>query len=191
YIRRDRYCPTLHTGCANMLKKDTNGMYFISSGIPMVNQMATQIRLDKNRVEERRVDKLCLPPFKTEKKAYGIKNNILLTNEEWNNIKSTVGDYQRYINALSLSDKIVSDKIVSHYQQLLNAIELERYEGEGAKRGAIARGMGERDVHGDTYTNRNQFNGQGARKTGGGEDSWEKKIPAVPLGLSGLWPSKT
>ncbi|MEG1800860.1 MAG: hypothetical protein RR273_02685 [Oscillospiraceae bacterium] len=160
YIRMDRYTPTTHTSYANMLKKDTNGMYYLPFGIPVVDQMPTQVREGKSRKGEKREDEVFMRGVKTHKKPYGIKNNIFLTNEELQNIKSRIRDYQKYINTLSVSQDLVRDEVQSHYQQLLVLIGLEEYGHQRAKP---------------------------ARKE---DNLWTKELPPVPQRLSEIWPSK-
>lgn len=73
YIRADRYKPTAYQDEKSMLQVKENGSYTI--GIPNGNQMATQVRLGKDRIDkEREADKppsrSFIPPTLEEVKAY-------------------------------------------------------------------------------------------------------------------------
>lgn len=76
YIRNDRYKPTVYTDEINQLEVKENKAYTIAStgcqplGIPNGYQMDTQVRLGKDRLEEKDKEKEFLADFEEAWKAY-------------------------------------------------------------------------------------------------------------------------
>ena len=58
YIRNDRYKPTVYQGEKSKLIEKENKAYTerLTVGIPIVNQMDTQVRIDKSRIEKSRIN---------------------------------------------------------------------------------------------------------------------------------------
>lgn len=108
YIRNDRYKPTVYSEEMARLSCKENGAYTIGipGGIPNGYQMETQDRLGKDRLGQDRIGEdieppAALPPEKPKKHKYGSYNNVLLTDEELDKLKSEFPDWEARIERLS------------------------------------------------------------------------------------------
>ena len=106
FIRTDRYKETVYQEEKAMLDTKDNKAYTLCQplGIPNDNQMETQVRLGKDRLElgkDSIEDKSDKPP-KPPRHKYGIYNNVLLTDEDMEKLKEEYPtDYQERIDRLS------------------------------------------------------------------------------------------
>ena len=106
FIRTDRYKETVYQEEKAMLETKDNKAYTLCQplGIPNDNQMETQVRLGKDRLElgkdsiEDKSDKPTKPP----RHKYGRYNNVLLTDEEMEKLQAEYPtDYQERVERLS------------------------------------------------------------------------------------------
>ena len=130
YIRRDRYTETKYIDEKSQLTTDAKGAYTALAttcqphGIPMVNQMDTQVRLGKVRLGKDRLDNipqsddadmLSAPPKKSPKKKYGEYQRVLLTDDEHSKL---VKDYKNANDLIKFLDEYIEMKgykAKSHY----------------------------------------------------------------------------
>lgn len=104
YIRNDRYKPTLCQAELKQLEEGENKEYEL--GIPMVDQMDTQVRLGKDRLGKVRIGENILPSADASEKPvrhkYGQYNNVLLSDEDMEKLKSEfTEDWEQRIERLS------------------------------------------------------------------------------------------
>lgn len=130
YIRNDRYKETKYKEEKATLSLDENNAY--TFGIPSGYQMDTQVRLGKDRLE---LDKDSIedisdsdepePPApikksKPVKHKYGEYENVLLTDEELEKLKTEYSDYQDRIERLSSYVASTGKSYKSHYATIRN-----------------------------------------------------------------------
>lgn len=112
-IRADRYTETQWVEEKSLLVIDKNtGKYSLATtGIPNGNQVATQVRLGK--VREVKVN--------TNKKCYGEFENVFLTDEEKQKLKSRYGTIttKNLVEELSTYIKSTGKRYKNHYATLL------------------------------------------------------------------------
>ena len=129
YIRNDRYKETKYKEEKATLSLDENNAY--SLGIPSGYQMDTQVRLGKDRIElgKDRIDDMSdsdepepPAPKKTKpvKHKYGEYNNVLLTDEELEKLKTEYSDYEERIERLSSYVASTGKSYKSHYATIRN-----------------------------------------------------------------------
>lgn len=136
YIRNDRYKETKYKEEKATLYYDENNAYTLdvpydsqmtTFGIPSDNQMDTQVRLGKDRIGkvsivEDSVSDETTPTKKTKpiKHKYGEYNNVLLTDEELDKLKTEYSDYQERIERLSSYVASTGKSYKSHYATIRN-----------------------------------------------------------------------
>ena len=101
FIRTDRYKETVYQEEKAMLNTKDNKAYTLNYplGIPNDNQMETQVRLGKDRLE---LGKDSIEDNKPPRHKYGLYNNVLLTDEDMDKLKEEFPtDYQERIDRLS------------------------------------------------------------------------------------------
>ena len=124
YIRNDRYKETKYKEEKSTLILDENNSY--TTGIPSVNQMDTQVRLGKDRLSKDSIDNSILPDSGESehptpkintpvKHKYGEYNNVLLTDEELQKLKTEYSDYQERIERLSSYVASTGKSYKNHY----------------------------------------------------------------------------
>lgn len=123
YIRTDRYTETKYKNEKALLMLDENNAYtsgiptdnqLSTNGIPMVDKMDTQDRLGKDSIEEDSKKEI-YKEKKPIKHKYGEYNNVLLTDEELQKLKTEYSDYQERIERLSAYIASKGTKYQSHY----------------------------------------------------------------------------
>ena len=129
YIRNDRYKETVYQEEKSLLETKENKAY--TFGIPSVNQMETQVRLGKVSIGKDSLDKYSIsdsdePEQPTPKKAkpvkhkYGEYNNVLLTDEEMEKLKTEYSDVDERIERLSSYVASTGKSYKSHYATIRN-----------------------------------------------------------------------
>lgn len=128
YIRNDRYKETVYQEEKSMLEVKENKAYTL--GIPDGYQMETQVRLGKDRlgkdsIGEDRIDdavdtSVSASASKPQKHKYGEYNNVLLTDEELEKLKTEYFDYEERIERLSSYVASTGKKYKSHYATIRN-----------------------------------------------------------------------
>ena len=126
YIRNDRYKETVYQEEKNLLETKENKAY--TFGIPSVNQMETQVRLGKYSIDKDSIDLADSdePEQPTPKKAkpvkhkYGEYNNVLLTDEEMEKLKTEYSDVDERIERLSSYVASTGKSYKSHYATIRN-----------------------------------------------------------------------
>ena len=79
YIRNDRYSETKYVEEKSQLEYDENNAYRLTSGIPLVDERLTQVRLGKDRLGKDSIERGDKSPAR---KKYGEYNHVLLTDEQ-------------------------------------------------------------------------------------------------------------
>ena len=107
FIRTDRYKETVYQEEKSKLHTKENKAYTLSEhlGIPNDNQMETQVRLGKDRLELGK-DSIDIDesdkPTKPPRHKYGLYKNVLLTDDDLEKLKEEFPfDYQERIDRLS------------------------------------------------------------------------------------------
>ena len=104
FIRTDRYKETVYQEERAMLETKENKAYTLRQplGIPNDNQMETQVRLGKDRLElgKDSID-MSDKPTKPSRHKYGLYNNVLLSDEELDKLKAEFSDWEERIDRLS------------------------------------------------------------------------------------------
>ena len=130
YIRNDRYKETVYQEEKAQLEIKKNKAYTLNNeiGIPNDNQWDTQVRLGKDSIELVK-DSIDIydsdesepsPPAKKVKHKYGEYNNVLLTDEELQKLKTEYSDYQERIERLSSYVASTGKRYKSHYATIRN-----------------------------------------------------------------------
>ncbi len=126
-IRKDRYTETRYRKEKARLYEENGVYHFISEGKPLVYQMETQSRREKNKLEkvnldkERVVEKSPAPDEETNKKQsllLGTFENVEMTKEEYRKLKAEFSDFEKLIN--NFSEKLM--KRGYRYQNHYDAI---------------------------------------------------------------------
>ena len=128
YIRNDRYKETKYKEEKASLTFDENNAY--TFGIPSGYQMDTQVRLGKDRIElgKDRIDNMPdsdepeppAPNKKPVKHKYGEYNNVLLTDDELQKLKTEYSDFEERIERLSSYVASTGKSYKSHYATIRN-----------------------------------------------------------------------
>ena len=123
YIRNDRYKETVYQEEKSQLTLKDNNAYTI--GIPDGYQTETQVRLGKDRlgkvsIEEDIVTDSGKPKSKPTKHKYGEYNNVLLTDDELQKLKTEYSDYEECIERLSSYVASTGKSYKSHYATIRN-----------------------------------------------------------------------
>ena len=127
YIRNDRYKETVYQEEKALINTKDNKAYTlgIQDGSQMVYQMDTQVRLGKDRLGKESIeidvsDETPPTPKKPVKHKYGEYNNVLLTDEELEKLKTEYSDYQQKIENLSSYVASTGKSYKSHYATIRN-----------------------------------------------------------------------
>ena len=129
YIRNDRYKETVYQEEKSLLDTKDNKAY--TFGIPNDNQTETQVRLGKDSIGKISIDKDNMAdsvepeqpkPKKNKpvKHKYGEYNNVLLTDEELEKLKTEYSDYQERIERLSSYVASTGKSYKNHYATIRN-----------------------------------------------------------------------
>ena len=142
-LRKDRYSPTQYVDQMNRLEIKDNGAYTekeIETPIPQLatewqpngNQMATQDSIGKDRLDKVSIGKVSIgedisdsdepkpPKSKPTKHKYGEYNNVLLTDDELQKLKTEYSDYEERIERLSSYVASTGKSYKSHYATIRN-----------------------------------------------------------------------
>mgnify|MGYP003289162891 CR=1 FL=1 len=106
YIRNDRYKETVYQEEKAKLTIKENNAYTLDNplGIPNDNQMDTQYRIGKDRLElgKDSIEDISGKPTKPPRHKYGLYNNVLLSDDDMDKLKEEYPtDYQERIDRLS------------------------------------------------------------------------------------------
>ena len=139
YIRNDRYKETVYKDEKAQLQLKENGAYSerLTVGIPDGYQMDTQDRLGKDRLgkESIEIEEEGGKPPRAQKHKYGEYNNVLLSDEDLEKLKSKYPSiYKSYIERLSSYIESTGKKYKSHYATILNWIRKDE-ESEKCSKG--------------------------------------------------------
>ena len=129
YIRNDRYKETVYQEEKSLLETKENKAY--TFGIPTGYQMETQVRLGKDSIGKVSLDKYSISDSdepeqpapkkpKPVKHKYGEYNNVLLTDEELEKLKTEYSDYEERIERLSSYVASTGKSYKSHYATIRN-----------------------------------------------------------------------
>ena len=116
YIQKDRFKPTKYQDEKSQLELDENQSY--TKCIQNVSIMDTQVRLGKDSIDI--IDSDESKPQKTVKHKYGEYNNVLLTDEELQKLKTEYCDYKDRIERLSSYVASTGKRYKSHYATIRN-----------------------------------------------------------------------
>jgi Asp-tRNA(Asn)/Glu-tRNA(Gln) amidotransferase C subunit len=127
-LRKDRYTPTAFQEELSHLDIKDNGSYtWLPSGCQTVAKWLPQDsigkdRLDKNSLVEDIIDNSAelQPASKKQKHKYGEYQNVLLTDEELEKLKTEYSDYAERIERLSSYVASTGKKYKSHYATIRN-----------------------------------------------------------------------
>lgn len=142
-LRKDRYNPTQYVEQFNQLEIKGNGSYSskplelpdnqtATTWQPDGNQTATQYSIDKYSIDQCSIDENILPdsdesespsPSKKSKPVkhkYGEYNNVLLTDDELQKLKTEYSDYMQRIENLSCYIASTGKVYKSHYATIRN-----------------------------------------------------------------------
>lgn len=130
YLRRDRYTETQYTEEKAMLNIKDNRAYTLDKskgrplGIPLVDQMETQIRLDKNRLDKFNNDTASAKQKPTRHK-YGQWKHVLLSDEELNKLTDRLGTQRtnEMIERLDNYMESTGKRYKNFYQTILNWVK--------------------------------------------------------------------
>ena len=125
YIRNDRYKETVYQEEKALISTKDNKAYTLctQNGCQMVYQMDTQVRLGKDSIGKDSIevsDETPPTPKKPVKHKYGEYNNVLLTDEELEKLKTEYSDYQQRIENLSSYVASTGKSYKSHYATIRN-----------------------------------------------------------------------
>jgi len=126
YIAKDRYKETKYKNEKATLTLDENNSY--TQCIQPVYGMDTQVRLGQVSVGEESIDDMAdsdkpepaPKPTKPVKHKHGEYNNVLLTDDELDKLKSEYSDWQERIERLSSYVESTGKKYKSHYATIRN-----------------------------------------------------------------------
>jgi hypothetical protein len=120
YIAKDRYKETKYKEEKATLFLDENNAY--TNCIQPVYELDTQVRLGKDRIGKESIGEDNIsdssepePPKKPSKHKYGEYQNVLLTDEELQKLKTEYSDYGERIERLSAYVESTGKKYKSHY----------------------------------------------------------------------------
>lgn len=100
YIQKDRYKETKYLSEKSSLVIDENGAY--TECIQLVSNADTQVRLGKDRLEEDSIEEaMVVKPPKPTRHKYGAYNNVLLSDEDLEKLKTEFSDWEQRIERLS------------------------------------------------------------------------------------------
>lgn len=129
-LRKDRYTPTAFKEELARLEIKDNGSYtWLPSGCHVVADCLPQDRLDKDRLDKSSIgecimpdsDESATPPKKKSvKHKYGEYNNVLLTDEELDKLKTEYTDWQERIERISSYVASTGKTYKSHYATIRN-----------------------------------------------------------------------
>ena len=98
YIQNDRYKPTIYQEEKKELIVKKNKAY--TECIQDVDNMDTQVRLGKDRLVKDSIDDV-ITPTKPIRHKYGMYNNVLLTDDDLEKLKTEFSDWEQRIERLS------------------------------------------------------------------------------------------
>lgn len=151
YLRADRYKETVYQEEKAMLSTKDNKAYTlgIPTGIPNVDQMDTQYSIGKYSIDKNSIGKDSIDDSDESKRAkkppkhkYGEYSNVLLTDEEFEKIKTEFSDYEKRIENLSNYIASTGKSYKSHYATIKNWARMER-ERKGNNQNKVAQQLDE------------------------------------------------
>ena len=143
YIRSDRYKETKHLEEKAQLLLEDNNSYSLNNnfGIPMVDQMDTQVRLGKSSLELGKdsidsiadADKPNVKNAKASKRKYGEYKHVMLKDEELQKLQKEYPNYQELITYLDEYIEMKGYKAKNHYlairKWVISAVEQNKARG--------------------------------------------------------------
>ena len=120
YLRNDRYCETKYTDEKELLQVETNGSYRLKNdlGIPGGIPNNGIPSIDKDRIVKDSIEDIYdvspAAPAKPVRHKYGMYNNVLLTDDEFEKLKTEFPDYEQRIDRLSEYIESSGKKYKSH-----------------------------------------------------------------------------
>lgn len=128
YIQKDRYKPTSYQIERSKIQFNKNGVYTLDTDcIQNVYTLDTQDRLGKDKLGKDRLeggesepDSSLPPPPKPHKKKYGEYENVLLSDEEYQRLKTEIPNTDEMIEKLSSYIASKGAKYKSHYATIRN-----------------------------------------------------------------------
>ena len=143
YIRSDRYKETKHLEEKAQLLLEDNNSYSLNNnfGIPMVDQMDTQVRLGKASLELGKgsidntadADKPNVKNAKASKRKYGEYKHVMLKDEELQKLQKEYPNYQELITYLDEYIEMKGYKAKNHYlairKWVVSAVEQNKSRG--------------------------------------------------------------
>ena len=103
YIQKDRYKETLYKDEKNQLELKENNEYTMldTQCIQNVSMLDTQDRLGKDRLGKDRLEDITPQAAKPIRHKYGMYNNVLLSDDDLEKLKSEFADWEQRIERLS------------------------------------------------------------------------------------------
>ena len=164
YIRNDRYKETVYQEEKAQLTEKENKSYSVCNGMTLgipngnktVYQMDTQVRLGKDRIDKDNnilsdSDESDIPPKakkpKPVKHKCGEYNNVLLTDDELDKLKSEYPDYLDRIERLSSYVASTGKRYKSHYATIRNWARKDAESVKATEKKQTYNGMHEGDEH--------------------------------------------
>lgn len=109
YIRNDRYKPTMCQEEKAMLDETESKEYVLDSGIPVVSEMETQVRLGKDRLGQDSIGKDSIGKVKETKHKYGEYSHVLLTDTDRDKLFDQYGE-EMALKAITFLDEYIEMK---------------------------------------------------------------------------------
>ena len=126
-LRKDRYTPTAFQEELAHLDVKGNGAYtWLPSGCQVVAERLPQVSIGKDSIEKDSIEEVSdsvesePSPKKPVKHKYGEYNNVLLTDDELEKLKTEYSDYKERIERLSSYVASTGKKYKSHYATIRN-----------------------------------------------------------------------
>ena len=120
-IQNDRFHPTIYTDEKGLLEKPEKIWKFI--GDPLYPCVDTGLDTEIDQVKKSRSNKDKSEKKNEEKKAYGIGQNVFLTDEQYQKLKASIQDIDQLIDDLSIymgKSEANRKKYSDHYFTLLS-----------------------------------------------------------------------
>lgn len=137
-IQKDRYTPTPYQDELSQLFLKSNKSYSLTHGEGMetkcIQNVSTDIDigLDTDLEKESDIEDKSGKPPRPQKHKYGEYNNVLLTDEELEKLKTEYSDYKERIERLSSYVASTGKSYKSHYATIRNWARKDAEKGKGS-----------------------------------------------------------